>query len=174
MEFNLAHAIEILSRTPNVIEALLSGISNEWAMNNEGGESWSPYDIVGHYIVGEKTDWIIRMEIILGDKEDKSFVPFNRFAQFEESNNKTLSELLKEFKQLREENLSKLNSANLTESDLDKTGVHPAFGIVTLRQLLSAWVVHDLSHINQISRVMAKQYTEAIGPWKEYLSVITK
>lgn len=172
MEFKLSQAIEILSRTPAVVETLLTGLSDNWTMNNEGGETWSPYDIIGHYIEGEKNDWVTRMEIILGDAE-KNFKPFNRFAQFEDSKGKTLLQLLDEFKQLRKNNLFKLQSANLTEEDLDKTGVHPAFGNVTLRQLLSTWVVHDLSHINQMSRVMAKQYKEAIGPWTEYFNVIT-
>ncbi len=173
MEFKLSEAIEILSRTPAVVETLLTGLSDDWTMNNEGGETWSPYDIIGHYIEGEKNDWITRMEIILSDKEEKEFKPFNRFAQFEDSKGKSLTQLLDQFKQLRKENLFKLQSANLTDADLDKTGMHPAFGAVTLRQLLSTWVVHDLSHINQMSRVMAKQYTEAIGPWTEYFNVIT-
>jgi hypothetical protein len=173
MEFKFNEAIEILSRTPTVVEALLIGLSKDWVVSNEGGETWSPYDIIGHYIEGEKNDWITRMEIMLSDKEERKFQPFNRFAQFEDSKGKSLTQLLDQFKQLRKDNLFKLQSANLTEEDLDKTGTHPAFGSVTLRQLLSTWVVHDLAHINQMSRVMAKQYTEAIGPWREYFSVIT-
>lgn len=173
MEFKLEQAIEILSRTPAVVETLLTGLSDDWVMHNEGGDSWSPYDIVGHYIEGEKNDWITRMEIMLGNENDKSFKTFNRTAMFEDSKGKGLARLIDEFKQLRKENLFKLRSAGITEADLDKTGIHPHFGAVTLRQLLSTWVVHDLAHINQVTRVMAKQYTSAIGPWTEYFNVIT-
>lgn len=172
MQFELAKAVEILSRTPDIVETMLNGLSDEWIKPNEGGETWSPYDIVGHYIHGEKTDWVSRMEIILSDKAEKSFEPFDRFAQFTNSNGKSLVELLDEFKQLRKENIEKLRSANISEPDLEKTGIHPAFGIVTLKQLLATWVVHDLSHINQLSRVLAKQYDAEVGPWKEYLGVL--
>lgn len=174
MEFRLQQAIEILSRTPNVVETMLAGMSDEWVMQNEGGDTWSPYDVIGHYIEGERNDWITRMQIILGDQPEKTFTPFDRFAQFENSKGKALSQLLDEFKQLRSENLNKLRAANITEADLDKTGIHPHFGTVTLRQLLATWVVHDLGHINQVSRVMAKQYATEVGPWTEYLSVITR
>lgn len=173
MKFKLHEAIEILSRTPSVLEILLTGLPEDWIISNEGEESWSPFDIVGHYIHGEKTDWIPRMEIILGDATNKTFTPFDRFAQFENSIGKNLNQLLSEFKELRKENLLRLSSADLSEADLDKEGIHPHFGKVTLRQLLSTWVVHDLAHINQISRVLAKQYKDEIGPWIEYFSVIT-
>lgn len=172
MHFDIHKSIEILSRTPAVIEALLNGISDDWIKNNEGPETWSPFDVVGHLIYGEKTDWIPRMEIILSDKSDKTFVPFDRFAQFTESKGKTLAQLLKEFKELRAKNIRILQSKQVASSDLGKTGIHPAFGTVTLEQLLSAWVAHDLGHITQISRVMAKQYTDAVGPWRQYLSVL--
>ncbi len=174
MEFNLPESIKILSRTPNVIEVMLAGLSDEWIFNNEGGESWNAFDIVGHYIHGEQTDWIPRMQVILSDKTDKMFVPFDRFAQFNNSKGKTLNELLDEFKRLRKENLHILQSANLTEADLEKTGIHPHFGSVTLKQLLATWVAHDLSHIHQLCRVLAKQYSEAVGPWKEYLGVLNR
>lgn len=173
MEFRLQQAIEILSRTPAVVETMLTGLSDDWVMRNEGGDTWSPYDIIGHYIEGEKNDWITRMQIILGDQPEKTFTPFDRFAQFENSKGKSLTQLIDEFKQLRKENLFKLQAANITDADLDKTGIHPHFGPVTLRQLLATWVAHDLGHINQVSRVMAKQYAVEVGPWKEYLSVIT-
>lgn len=173
MEFRLSQAIEILSRTPAVVETLLSGLSDGWTMNNEGEDTWSPYDVIGHYIEGEKSDWITRMNIILSDDSEKKFKPFDRFAQFNDSKGKSLDELLDEFKRLRKANLFALQSANITDADLDKTGIHPQFGNVTLRQLLATWVVHDLSHINQMSRVMAKQYARAIGPWTEYFNVIT-
>lgn len=171
MEFSLNRSIEVLERTPKILEVLLSGISDDWVMNNEGDDTWSPYDIVGHLIHGEHTDWMGRLDVILY-KEDKKFVPFNREAMFRESEGKNLQQLLSEFRELRENNLQKIRSLNLTDDDLDKTGIHPAFGEVTLRQLLATWTVHDLTHIAQISRVMAKQYKEAIGPWIEYFRVL--
>ena len=173
MEFNLNRSIEILERTPLVLETMLSGLSEEWIKNNEGPESWSPYDILGHFIHGEKTDWIPRMEIILSDNKEKFFEPFDRFAQINDSNEKNYPELLNEFKLLRKQNLEILRSKNLTAIDLIQTGVHPAFGVVTLAQLISTWVVHDLNHISQISRVMAKQYITEVGPWKEYLRILS-
>lgn len=174
MQFDIQKSIEILSRTPAVIEALLKGVSSDWTNTNEGPETWSPYDIVGHLIHGEKTDWIPRMELILSDKSNKTFQPFDRFAQFEESKGKTLEQLLNTFKELRIQNITILQSKQITSSDLKKTGTHPAFGTVTLEQLLSCWVAHDLGHIAQISRVMAKQYKEAVGPWRQYLPVLDK
>jgi len=172
MEFNIQSALQILERTPTVIEAMLRNLDEQWIINNEGGDSWSAFDIVGHYIHGEKTDWIPRMNIILSDDRDKHFVPFDRFAQFIDSNGKTLGQLLEEFKVLRAKNIEQLKSTDLNEEVLNRTGIHPKFGSVTLRQLLSAWVVHDLTHIYQISRVMAKQYEIEVGPWKEFLGVL--
>ena len=150
----------------------MRGLDQEWTQNNEGGDSWSAFDIVGHYIHGEKTDWIPRMDIILGDDTEKHFAPFDRFAQFEASKGKTLNTLLDEFKLLRAENILKLKSKSLTDELLMQTGIHPTFGSVTLKQLLSCWVVHDLNHIHQLSRVMAKQYQNEVGPWKEFLGVL--
>jgi DNA polymerase I-like protein with 3'-5' exonuclease and polymerase domains len=172
MDFKLDKAIEILERTQTVIEDLLKGLSREWIMNNEGKDTWSPYDIVGHLIHGEKTDWIVRMEIIMSDNKDKSFQPFDRFAQFEQSKGKTLQQLMDEFKELRKQNIASLNSKKINDSMLNKTGIHPEFGTVTLSQLLSTWVVHDLSHIAQIARVMAKQYKAETGPWVAYLPIL--
>ncbi len=172
MEFKIEQALQILERTPLVVETLLFGLDEEWILNNEGPETWSPYDIVGHYIHGEKTDWIPRMDIILGEGADKQFEKFDRFAQFRNSKGKTLNQLLDEFKLLRKANLERLRSVEMTEETLDKTGVHPAFGVVTLRQLLAAWVVHDLNHIYQVSRVLSKQYKEEAGPWIAYLKVL--
>lgn len=172
MQLNLNKSLEILERTPAVIEVLLSGLSEEWVNCNEGPQTWSPFDIVGHLIHGEKTDWIPRMEIILSDNADKTFEPFDRFAQFQESRGKTLPELLDEFKAIRKANIERLRSKNLSKNDLEREGIHPAFGRVSLKQLLSTWVVHDLNHIAQISRVMAKQYAEEVGPWKEYLRIL--
>lgn len=174
MEFDLKKSLEILERTPSVLEYLLRGISDDWSMSDEGEETFSPYDVIGHLIHGERTDWMVRMEIILSDSKDKTFEPYDRFAQFEESEGKSLNDLLTEFKVERDRNIRILLSKNLTERDLDKTGIHPKFGTVTLRQLLSTWTVHDLAHLAQISRVMAKQYTDEVGPWKEYLSILKK
>jgi hypothetical protein len=172
--FNLKEATEILERTSTVLISLLSGLSDKWIYNNEGGESWNPFDIVGHMIHGEKKDWIQRAKIILEYGEEKPFEPFDRFVQFKDSEDKTLNDLLEEFAKLRKENIDVLNKLNLDENDFNKTGIHPDFGKVTLKQLLSTWVVHDLSHIRQISRVMAKQYKNGIGPWEKYLPVINE
>jgi len=172
MNFTIEKSIEILERTPAVLNTLLQGISAEWTSNNEGEETWSVYDIIGHFIHGEKTDWIPRAEIILSDKPDKAFVPFDRFAQFKESKGKSLQLLLDEFTMLRIQNIETLCRANLTINDLDKTGIHPAFGDVTLRQLLATWTAHDLNHIAQIARVMAKQYKEETGPWVAYIKAL--
>lgn len=174
MEFDLRKSLEILERTPSVLEYLLRGISEEWSMNDEGDETFSPYDVIGHLIHGERTDWMVRLEIILSDSKDKTFLPFNRFAQFEESDGISLNDLLTQFKVERDRNLRILLSKNLTEQDLNKTGIHPELGEVTLRQLISTWTVHDLAHLAQISRVMAKQYKEEVGPWQEYLSVLNR
>lgn len=174
MKFDLNKSIKILERTPLVIENMVKGISDEWIMNNEGTDTWSVYDIAGHLVHGEKTDWIPRMEIILFGREDKKFEPFDRFAQFNESKGKSLQMLLEEFKILRENNISKLRKEKIGKTELLKEGIHPAFGTVTLAQLLSTWVVHDLGHIAQIARVMAKQYKAEVGPWIEYLPVLTR
>lgn len=172
MQFDLVKSLEILERTPDVLEGMLNGISEDWTAPNEGGESWSVYDIIGHFIHGEKTDWIPRARIILSDNPDKSFEPFDRFAMFRDSQGKSLQQLLQEFKALRGTNLEILHSFQMTEEDLKRTGIHPAFGEVTLDQLLSTWVVHDLNHLGQIARVMAKQYKDAVGPWVPYLRIL--
>ena len=172
MNFSLSKSIEILERTPDVLITMLQNISPDWTSNNEGGETWSAYDIIGHLIHGEKTDWIPRMEIILSDKQDKKFELFDRFAQFEESKGKSLTQLLDEFKSLRQKNIEFLRSKKLTDKDLDVIGIHPAFGEITLSQLLSTWTVHDLNHIAQISRVMAKHFKPDVGPWVEYLRIL--
>lgn len=171
MEFDLGESIMVLERTPVSIKSLLGGLSERWTHQNEGGDTWSPFDVVGHLIHGERTDWIPRTKQILFE-ENKAFKPFDRFAQFEESKNRTLSSLLLEFERLRAENLSELKSFGITDEDLNKEGIHPEFGNISLRQLLSAWVVHDLGHIVQVSRVMAKNYKEETGPWPKYLKVL--
>ena len=172
MEFNIQSALQILERTPGVLDTMLRNLDDGWVTTNEGGKTWSAFDIVGHYIHGEKTDWIPRMLIIISENPEKHFEPFDRFAQFSESQGKSLSELLDEFRTLRMQNIEQLKLFELTEEMLNRTGIHPKFGTVTLKQLLSAWVVHDLTHIYQISRVMAKQYHIAVGPWKEFLGVL--
>ena len=171
MEFSITKSIEILERTPQVLIKLTEGLSPVWTQTNEGSNTWSVYDVIGHLLHGEKTDWIIRTEIILSEG-DKNFTPFDRFAQFEISKGKTLTRLLEEFSTARANNIQKLRSLNISHLDLAKTGIHPTFGTVTLAQLLATWVVHDLDHIAQISRIMAKQYKEQTGPWIEFLKIL--
>lgn len=173
MTFDIRKSIEILSRTPVVLETLLNGLSEDWLHNNEGENSWSPYDIVGHLIHGEKTDWIERAKIILSDASDKTFVPFDRFAQFDQQK-KTIQQLLQEFATLRAKNLETLKSLSIDNRSLTMKGMHPELGEVDLQELLSTWTVHDLGHISQITRVMAKQYTSQVGPWIEYLGILHK
>jgi hypothetical protein len=172
MNFTIDKSIQILERTPDVLIALLDGLAGEWTSQNEGPDTWSAYDIVGHFIHGENTDWIPRTQIILSSNEDKSFESFDRFAQFENSKGKSLHELLVEFKTLRRKNLLILKSLMIDEENLNATGIHPEFGEVTLHQHLATWVVHDLNHIYQISRVMAKHYAADVGPWTEYLKIL--
>ena len=172
MEFHLDQAKEILRRTPATLNALLADLPNDWVLSNEGPETWSPYDVIGHLIEGEETDWIPRARIILEHGETRPFDKFDRVAMFQKSKGKSLLELLAQFEQLRGESLRQLDEMKLTPELLQKRGTHPALGVVTLSQLLSAWVVHDLGHIRQIVRVMAKQYRGAIGPWTEYLTIV--
>ena len=172
MKYSLEKSCQILDRTPSVLKALLSNLDDGWVMNNEGPETFSPYDVIGHLIHGEKTDWTPRTKMILEFGNTKTFVPWDRFAQYEESKGKTLSQLLDEFDTIRKENMQWLRSLNLTEPDLDKKGMHPKLGEVTLRNLLATWVVHDLTHIAQITRVMAKQYKEEMGPWPEFFRIL--
>ena len=174
MDFKLEHAIGILSRTPDTLNSLLRDLPESWLMQNEGPDSWSPYDIVGHLIHGEETDWIGRAKIILEHGEERPFDPFDRVAMFERSKGKTIAELLDTFARLRRENLRELQMLNLTPELLEKRGTHPELGTVTLKQLLATWVVHDLGHIRQIARVMAKQYKDEVGPWTAYLPVLTR
>ena len=172
MQFDLNKSLEILRRTPDVLETILRDLPDDWTMNNEGGKSWSPYDVVGHLIHGEKTDWIDRTKIVLAESGNKTFTPFDRFAQFNDSKGKTLNQLLAEFRQRRNENLKTLADLKISEDQLDKKGIHPALGEVTLRQLLATWTAHDLNHIYQIVRVVAKNYKSEVGPWVQYLRVM--
>lgn len=172
MKFELEHAIPILRQTPVTLNSLLAELPEPWTVQNEGARTWSPYDILGHLIHGEETDWIPRAKIILEQGEARPFDPFDRIAMFEASKGKSLAELLDTFAQLRTRSLQELERMNLTPDLLEKRGMHPELGVVTMRQLLSAWVVHDLGHIRQVVRVMAKQYRDEVGPWRAYLSVL--
>ena len=174
MEFDLARTLAILERTPATFRALLGGLPDELARANEGPDTFSPFDNLGHLIHGERTDWIPRARIILAQGAERRFTPYDRFAQFRESKGKTSGMLLDELASLRAENLATLRSWKLTDAQLALTGEHPALGTVTLRQLLATWVAHDLGHIAQVARVMAKQYREAVGPWREYLPVLDR
>jgi hypothetical protein len=174
MEFDLTTGIAVLERTPQTLRAMLAGLPSTWTEATEGPETWSPYDIVGHLIHGERTDWIPRAQIILAQGAHRRFTPFDRFAQFRESQGKSLADLLDEFARLRAENLVTLAGWHVTEAQLALEGEHPAFGPVTLRQLLATWVAHDLGHVAQTARVMAKQYREAIGPWRAYLPIMDR
>jgi DinB superfamily len=171
MTFDLSRSIEILERTPRVLDELLRDLPDHWTRVNEGGETWSAYDVVGHLIHGERTDWMERLRKCLS-ADDKAFRKFDRTAMFTESEGRTLEELLSTFAVLRRNNLDDLRALNIAGTQFNSTGIHPAFGTVTLRQLLSTWVAHDLGHIAQIVRVMAKQYKEEVGPWKEYLRIV--
>ena len=172
MDFSLPLAVQILERTPVTIRVLLQGLFDEWSLCNEGPNTWSPFDIVGHLIHGEKTDWIPRTRIILQYGTSQPFEPFDRFVQFNASAGYSLDSLIKTFVTLRQTNLRILHDLHLSPADLERQGIHPEFGAVTLRQLLATWVVHDLSHIAQIAEVMARQYKQAVGPWISYLPVL--
>ena len=174
MTFDLSKSLEILERTPEVLELLLSDLHIDWTMNNEGENSWSPYDIIGHLVHGERTDWMPRLDIVLSESEDRVFESFDRYAQFEESHGKSLDELIQEFKRLRSLNIEALKARQLTSSDLERRAVHPELGVVNLKELLATWTVHDLGHLAQISRVMAKQYSAEVGVWRQYLGILKR
>jgi hypothetical protein len=170
-DLRLEEAVAILERTPSAIGALLDGVPETWVRATEGEGTWSPYDVVGHLVHGERADWMERSRHILAG-DPRPFTPFDRTAQFRESEGKSLAELLATFKELRRGNVAELLALNLGASDLARSGRHPDFGEVKLSQLLAAWVVHDLDHVTQIARTMAKVYTEAVGPWAAYLSIL--
>lgn len=169
--FNFRDAVAVLERTPATLGMLLNGLPDAWIRATEGEGTWSPYDVIGHLIHGERTDWIPRVRHIMAG-ETRAFEPFNRTAQFAESEGKEVVELLATFADLRRRNLAALVGMNLTPADFERPGLHPALGQVTLGQLLATWVVHDLDHVTQIARTMAKRYQVAVGPWTEYLSVL--
>jgi hypothetical protein len=172
MEHSLNHTISLLARTPAALDALLRDLPETWTLQNEGENTWSTFDILGHLIHGERTDWMPRAKVILQFGEAQAFVPFDRWAQQRESQGKSLPQLLDEFARLRSENLDELRALNLQQKHLDLLGLHPSLGTVTLSQLLAAWAVHDLTHLHQISRVMAHQYRGSVGPWSAYLGVL--
>jgi hypothetical protein len=173
MQYRLDEALAILERTPRTLDAFLHDLPDAWARASEGPETWSPYDVVGHLIHGERTDWIPRARVILEHGEDEPFEPFDRFAQFESSQGKSLEALLDEFAALRAASLEALSAWGLSPADLERTGRHPELGRVTLGQHLATWVVHDLGHLAQIARAMAKQYADEVGPWGAYLPILS-
>ncbi|HEV2195730.1 MAG TPA: DinB family protein [Candidatus Acidoferrum sp.] len=172
MQHNLQDTISLLGRTPAALDALLRGLPETWTLQNEGEKTWSVFDVLGHLIHGERTDWVPRAKMILQFGESKAFEPFERWAQERERQGRSLAQLLDEFARLRSENLNELRALNLKPEDLARRGRHPALGVVTLSQLLATWAAHDLTHLHQISRVMAHQYREGVGPWREYLGVL--
>ena len=172
MPHTLQETIALLSRTPAALDALLRDLAESWTFQNEGEKTWSAFEVIGHLIHGERTDWMPRTKMILQFGESRTFEPFDRWAQERESPGKSLPQLLDEFARLRLENMNELRALNLRQEDLERRGKHPALGIVTLSELLSTWAVHDLTHLHQISRIMAYQYRDAVGPWSAYLGVL--
>jgi DinB superfamily len=172
MEHNLQHTISLLTRTPAALSALLRDLPETWTSRNEGENTWSAFDVIGHLIHGERTDWMPRARMVLQFGETQTFEPFDRWGHVRESQGKSLAQLLDEFARLRSENLEELRTLNLRPEDLELRGRHPALGTVTLSELLATWAAHDLTHLHQVSRVMAHQYRNAVGPWSGYLGVL--
>lgn len=174
MNPDLPDILVLLDRTPNVLDALLRGTSSAWHARRDAPDTWSAYDVVGHLIHGEETDWIPRARIVLEYGETRPFEPFDRFAQLESSVGKSIEQLLVRFAELRRTNLALVRGWNLTEAQLALVGRHPALGTVTLGQLMSTWAVHDLDHLAQISRVLARRLADDVGPWREYLPILNR
>lgn len=172
MAFTLDHTIALLERTPGALRALLDGLPEFWTRADEGPDTFSAFDVVGHLIHGEKTDWLVRARIILDHGEERPFDRYDRFAQFRDSADRSLASLLDEFETLRRDNLATLSGWNLEDAELSRRGMHPALGVVTLRELLATWTVHDLTHLHQIARVLANRYRDDVGPWRVYLGVL--
>ncbi|MCY8345824.1 DinB family protein [Bacillus haynesii] len=172
MNFKLEEAIEILERTPQTLSQLLTGLSSEWINRNEGENTWSAFDVVGHLIEGEKNNWLPRIKMILTKGATEPFPPFDRFSQLNQNDGKTMEQLLNEFADIRRANLEILRQIINPKTNFEQTGVHPEFGIVKLREQISTWVAHDLTHISQIARVLAKRYQDDVGPWKAYLRIL--
>jgi uncharacterized damage-inducible protein DinB len=171
--FSMDEGLPILRATPGALAAWIERLPDTWITATEGPDTWSPFDVVGHLIHGELTDWMPRIELLLAHGESRPFTPFDRFAQFRDSQGKSLSELLENFAQLRQGNLERLESLDLKPVDFSRRGRHPELGTITLGQLLATWVVHDLNHVAQIARVMARRYTDTVGPWLEYLPLLS-
>ena len=172
MGHDLQHTVSILARTPAALDAFLRDLPEAWTSRNEGENTWSAFDVVGHLIHAERTDWIPRVKMVLQFGETRTFEPFDRWGQSRESQGKSLEQLLDEFARLRSGNLTELRGLNLQQADLERRGRHPSLGVVTLSELLATWAAHDLTHLHQLSRVMAHQYREAVGPWSRYLGVL--
>jgi hypothetical protein len=172
MEQDLQQTTSLLARTPAALNMLLRDLPETWTRRNEGGDTWNAYDVVGHLVHAERTDWMPRARMVLQFGETRTFEKFDRLGQVRESEGKSLGQLLDEFANVRAENLAELRALNLRQEDLDRRGRHPALGVVTLSQLLATWATHDLTHLHQISRIMAHQYREAVGPWSAYLGVL--
>lgn len=172
MEFDLEEATAVLERTPAVLDSMLRALPSTWTESDEGESTWSPRVVLGHLIHGERTDWVPRARLILAQGQNRKFEPFDRFAQLRTSRERTVAELLDEFARMRTDNLGMLRGWRLTRTELLLEGEHPELGVVTLEQLLSTWVAHDLGHIAQIARVMARQYRDAVGPWRAYLPIL--
>jgi len=174
MQFQLEDALSILSHTPAALDAMVRGLPEPWLHADEGPETWSPFDVVGHLVAGERTDWVTRLRLILEHGDKHPFEPFNRTAMFEESKGKTIAELLDTFATLRAQNLETVRALQLEPADFARRGMHPSLGSVTLEQLLATWVTHDMTHMVQISRVIAKQFKDEVGPWREYIGVLNR
>ncbi len=172
MGHDLENSVALLKRTPAALDALLRDLPETWTLRNEGENTWSVFEVIGHLIHGERTDWMTRARMIMEFGEGRAFDRFDRFAQERESQGKTLEQLLDEFARLRAKNLEDLRRMNLGEQELRKRGKHPGLGVVTLSQLLATWAAHDLTHLHQISRIMAYQYRENVGPWSKFLGVL--
>ena len=172
MGYNLQQSMSVLARTPAVLDTLLRNLPEAWTLQNEGEDTWNAFDVVSHLIHGERADWMPRARMVLQFGESRTFEPLNRFAHVQGSRGKSLEQLLDEFARLRSESLNELRALNLQPEDLERRGLHPAFGVVTLSQLLATWSIHDLTHLHQISRIMAYQYRDAVGPWSRYLGVL--
>ena len=172
MKHNLQHTTALLARTPAALNALLRDLPDAWTRSNEGENTWSVFDVVGHLIHGERSDWMPRARMILQFGETRTFEPFDRLAQMRESQGKSLGELMDEFARVRSQSLGELRGLNLRPEDFERSGRHPALGVVTLSELLATWAAHDLTHLHQISRIMAHQYAEAVGPWSAFLGVL--
>jgi hypothetical protein len=172
MSIVLSEAVQVLSRTPAMLRPLLAGLGEEWLGANEGPDTFTPRDVIGHLIFGEETDWIPRLRIILESGESQPFTPFDRFGFQAKYGDHSIDALLRRFAEVREDNLRQLEALRLAPGQLDLRGTHPELGRVTLSQLLATWVAHDLTHVSQVVRVMAKRYQEAVGPWRAYLRIL--